>query len=169
MASADADPMADAKERVLRLLSIRWRSRGELERRLRAAGVGPQTIEAALDDLQRSGLVDDERVAREVVRDQAERRMAGSRAIRSELWRRNVPDGMGEAALAAAGDEAERAGRLAASRAGRLAGLPPDVAFRRLYGLLLRRGYDASVAREACRAALAEALRELDDTSLDGV
>jgi regulatory protein len=168
MTPTDADPVVQAKERALRLLGTRWRSRGELERRLRAAGIEPEAAEAALADLERSGLVDDGRVAREVVRDQAERRMAGSRAIRSELWRKDVPAGVGEAALAAAGDEAERAGRLAASRVGRLAGLPPDVAFRRLHGLLLRRGYDSSVALEACRAALAGAIDDTDAGGIDG-
>jgi hypothetical protein len=44
---------------------------------------------------------------------------------------------------------------LAESRAYRFAGLAPEAAYRRLYGLLLRRGYGPSIARDACRAALA--------------
>ena len=39
-----------------------------------------------------------------------------------------------------------------------MTGLEPQAAHRRLYGLLLRRGYGPDVARDAARKALAEAL-----------
>jgi hypothetical protein len=49
----------------------------------------------------------------------------------------------------------ERGLELATSRAGRLGGLDPTKAFARLSSLLVRRGYDADVARRAARRALA--------------
>jgi regulatory protein len=151
-----AGPRGTAKDRALRLLGARWRSREELRRRLRAAGFTDPEVEQALEDLERVGLVDDARFAREAVRDQATRRLAGDGAIRSALREKGVDHATAEMALAGAVDEGERARTLAVRRAARMMGLGPDAAARRLYGMLLRRGYDHSVAGEACRAALEE-------------
>lgn len=150
-------PRGSARDAALRLLAVRWRSRMELERRLTSSGYPREEIEAALERLEDVGLVDDERFAREIVRDQASRRLAGSRAIRATLREKGVDEAIAQASLEAAGDEAERAFELASRRAGRLTALPPEAAYSRLLGLLLRRGYSGALAREASRAALAAA------------
>jgi regulatory protein len=144
---------------------VRWRSEAELRRRLRAAGFDIAEVEDALEGLSRAGLVDDARFAREVVRDQAGRRRASARAIRGALRQKGVDPGLIEEAVAEAGEDLDRASDLARSRIHRLSGFPPDAAFRRLYGLLVRRGYSSDVAREACREALAE--REEEPESLE--
>jgi regulatory protein len=149
-------PRGSAKDRALILLGVRWRSRRELERRLRTAGFEEEEIQAALADLEVVGLIEDRRFAREMVRDQATRRLAGNRSIRASLLQRGVAREIVDEALEEAGEEAERAEALALRRAQRLAGLEPEAAYRRLYGLLLRRGFGPGVAREACRAALAQ-------------
>jgi regulatory protein len=154
---AGAGPRGTAKDRALRLLGVRWRSREELRRRLGQAGFPPEEIERALEDLERVGLVDDERFAREAVRDQTSRRLAGNRAVRAALREKGIDQVVAEEAIQAAGDEAERAHELAVRRATRMAALGPEAAARRLYGVLLRRGYGHEVAREACKAAIAEA------------
>lgn len=159
-AAREAGPRGTAKDRALGLLGVRWRSREELRRRLLRAGFDADQIEPALEDLERAGLIDDERFAREVVRDQACRRFSGNRAVRAALAQKGVDPDVAAAAMEPLGDESERALELATSRASRMAGLAPEVAFRRLYSLLLRRGYGPSVAREACRGALADALSE---------
>ncbi|MDP8956110.1 MAG: recombination regulator RecX [Actinomycetota bacterium] len=142
------------KDRALRLLSVRSRSRAELRRRLNQAAFEPDEVETTLDDLERVGLVDDERFAREFVRDRAALRLAGGRAIRAELLRLGIRADVVEAALAEGGDEGERARALALNRAPRLRGLPPETAYRRLYSLLLRRGYGHTTASAACAEAL---------------
>jgi regulatory protein len=112
---------------------------------------------SALEDLDRSGLIDDERFAREVVRDQGNRRMAGDRAIRTGLRAKGVAPEVIEQALAASStDEEGRALELARRRAGRMNGIAPEAAARRLYGLLVRRGFGPGLAREATRRALEE-------------
>ena len=113
-------------------------------------------VEEALEDLERVGLVDDDRFAGEVVRDRAALRLTGGRAIRAELLRLGVRAEIADAALAEAGDEAERARALALKRAPRLRELPPEKAHRRLYSLLLRRGYSHDIATAACAEALGE-------------
>jgi len=155
-------PRASAKDRALGLLAVRWRSRVELERRLRTAGFDSEEIAAAIADLERAGLVDDERFARAVVSDRAGRRLSGDRAIRSALRAQGVGAEVADRALRDAGDEGERALALARRRAGRLTGSDPAAAYRRLFGLLVRRGFGPQVAREACRHALREALPEAE-------
>lgn len=102
--------------------------------------------------------MDDARFARELVRDQAGRRLAGDRAVRAALWEKGVAPEEADRALEAAGDEAARALELASRRAMRLGNAGADTASRRIYGLLLRRGYGPSVARDATRKALADLL-----------
>jgi regulatory protein len=144
-----------AKDRALGFLAVRWRSREELRRRLARAGFDPDEIDQTLEDLERAGLIEDARFARELVRDQAGRRLSGDRAILASLRQKGVAADVAEAALEDAGDEAARARSLAERRAARLSGLSPEAAYRRLYGTLMRRGYPPGLAREACRAALA--------------
>ena len=158
-------PRGTAKDRALILLATRWRSREELRRRLRAAGFADPDIESALDDLEAAGLVEDGRFAREVVRHQAGTRLAGDRAIREALRAAGVSADVTEAAVLRAGDEAERALELATRRAAKLTNLAPEAAYRRLFGLLARRGYPVEVAREACRTALRE---EFDQATSEG-
>ena len=156
-------PRGSAKDRALGLLAVRWRSRVELERRLRAAGFDAEEVGSAIEDLEGAGLVDDARFARELVADRAGRRLAGDRAVRYALLAKGVPRDVAAQAMEAAGDEAERALSLARKRAVRLSPSEPEAAYRRLYALLLRRGFGSSVAREACRQALREALPEAEE------
>jgi regulatory protein len=161
-------PRGTAKDRALGLLAVRWRSRVELERRLVRAGYEPDEVRDALIDLERAGLVDDERFAREVVRSKATGRLAGPRAVREALRTSGVDAQIAEHAMAEAAvgdseaDEA-RATALAQKRATRMAGIAPDVAARRLFDLLVRRGYGPDVARLAARTALSEAFQAPPD------
>ena len=155
-------PSGSARDRALALLAVRWRSEAELQRRLRAAGFPDEEIEEALAGLERAGLIDDERFAREVVRDQVARRRASGRAMRAALRQKGVAADVADAAIEEAGSDEERARELAESRAPKLAVLGPEAAYRRLYGLLVRRGYAPGVARDACRAALAAALGSIE-------
>ncbi len=151
----DGRPRGNAKDRALLLLGVRWRSREELRRRLSTAGFEAEQISAAITDLERAGLIDDARFAREVVREQAGRRLLGDRAIRRALRDKGVDPGHIDATLADAGDEQARASELAERQALRSGHLAPDAAYRRIVGVLLRRGYGHATAREATRAALA--------------
>jgi regulatory protein len=157
-----------AKDRALGLLAVRWRSREELRRRLRQAGFEPEETERALTDLTTAGLIEDGRFARELVRDQAGRRLSGDRAIRGALRVKGVPADLAETALLEAGDEAQRARELATRRAMRMGSLAPEAAYRRLYGLLMRRGFPPGLAVEACRAALAQVFPHSDAEPADG-
>jgi regulatory protein len=142
-----------AKDRALRLLGVRARSRDELRRRLRQAGHAEEEAEAALADLERVGLIDDEAFATEVVRWKLDRQGFGHRAALTALREKGVPREIAERAVAEAGweqDEEARAEEVAAARLPRLAALDRGTAYRRLQGFLLRRGFDPEVVRTVC-------------------
>jgi regulatory protein len=147
---------ADAHERALGLLAVRARSRWEIQMRLRRAGFEAEEIAETLSRLERVGLVDDEAFARQLVEHRFQVRSAGRRAVASELAAKGISPEVANLVLeemSGPGDE-ERAHALAESRARRLDKLPPEKAFGRLSGLLMRRGFDPATARSAARRAL---------------
>src|SRR6266536_6471094 len=83
--NSGSPPRGTAKDRALRLLGVRSRSREELRRRLLAAGFPAEEVATAVRDLEAVGLVDDERFAGEWARDRASRRLDGDRVVRSSL------------------------------------------------------------------------------------
>lgn len=145
----------DCHERALRLLSVRPRSRRELEVRLLRAGFDPDDVAGELERLEAVGLIDDERFAREFTEHQLVARRAGRRAVASALAAKGVDRRTVDRVLAEApGDDAERADDLARRRAERLRGVAPEKAFGRLVSFLVRRGHDPETARRAARSAL---------------
>lgn len=153
--------MKDCHERALGLLAVRARSRRELERRLLAAGFDRGEVDDSLERLERVGLVDDDAFARQLAAHAFEHRGDGRRAVASALAAKGVDPSLAVGVLdELGGDEQERADRLAASRTTRLGSLPPEKAFQRLTGLLLRRGYAPEIARGAARRALGVASAE---------
>lgn len=153
-------PRTSAKDRALRLLSVRSRSRAELERRLSRAGYEPDEVEAAIADLEEVGLVDDERFARELA-EAKRRRGMGRRAGLAALRAKGVDREIAEQAVGEVNpeDEADRAYELALGRLERLGSLPPDVAYRRTVAFLVRRGFEPVIASTAVRRARAEVER----------
>ena len=145
------------KDRALRLLGVRARSREELRRRLAQKGHDAGEIEQALDDLERVGLIDDEAFARELVAHHVERRGAGPRVALDVLFKAGVSRDVAERVVeAATPDDAEaRAEEVARGRLSRLGALDEATAYRRLLSFLLRRGYDGETARNAARRVLA--------------
>ena len=150
-------PKTSVKERALRLLSVRSRSKSELQQRLLRAGFEPVEVESALDDLERVGLIDDEAFAREVAEYQRRKgmgRRAGMNALRVKGVDREIAERIAEEVSPE--DESERALEVAVQRLQKLRGLDPATRQRRLQDFLMRRGYDPEIARDACRKAMSE-------------
>ena len=150
-------PKTAVKERALRLLSVRSRSRSELEQRLLRAGYDAEEVETALIDLERVGLIDDEAFAIQVAESQKRKGM-GRRAGLNALRVKGVDRALAErvADEVSPEDEAERALEVAVQRLTKLRGLDPATRRRRLQDFLMRRGYDPATARDACAKALTE-------------
>jgi regulatory protein len=100
-----------------RALARREHSRRSLRERLQRAGVGESELEDALAELERVGLLDDARFARERARVLAERGK-GDAAIQFDLERAGVASAEVEEALVGLEPERERAERLVGRRGG---------------------------------------------------
>jgi regulatory protein len=152
---APDDPVAAAHTVALRLLTVRARSRAEVEARLRRKGFDAGTVDAALERLERAGLLDDKAFAADLAALRSERGVA-SALVRRELRARGIdPETAGRVAANPPGDEeAERCRALADAWVRRHGGLAPEVAARRLAGHLARRGYSASLVARTVRATI---------------
>ena len=125
---------AEALAVAIRALARREHSRRSLRERLLRAQVTPDDADQVVAELQRLGLLDDGRYARERARVLAERGK-GDVAIRSDLDNAGVDAAQIEAALADLDPERERAGRLVGRR-----GATPATA-----RLLASRGFDEDI------------------------
>lgn len=104
-----------ALARATRALVHSDRSRSTLEQRLAAAGIGAAPVRAAIETLERAGLVDDARFAARRAAALADRGR-GDAAIRHDLERQGIPDELVAEALAGLEPERERASRLVERR-----------------------------------------------------
>lgn len=150
---------ADAYEAALNSLDLCARTREELRRSLLARGFVSGAVEATLDRLADSGLVDDRRYAERAVEVSAARPV-GVYAVRRKLRAKGVAEEDAEAALGALDDEqqAQAAQAVARSLLRRYAQLPAREGRAKLSQALARRGF----SWEAVRAAV-DAVWEADE------
>ncbi|MCS7038020.1 MAG: regulatory protein RecX [Anaerolineae bacterium] len=135
-----------AFDHAVRLLSIRPRSRFEIESRLRSEGLGAAAIAAALARLERLGYLDDAAFARWWVENRTRFSPRSRQALQHELHQKGVARPLIEAALGDfdADEQALAAGR---QRAARWANLTPAEFGRKMIAFLCRRGFDPDTAR----------------------
>lgn len=145
-----------AREICLRQLALRPRTRAELAAALAKRGISEEVSAGVLDRYDEVGIIDDAAFARAWVSSRHAGRGLARRALANELRRRGVD---GEVATEALGEldeetEAETA-RVLVERKLRTARGEPDAVFRRLVGMLARKGYPPGVAIRAVKDALA--------------
>jgi len=147
---ADRTPPA-ALPTAVRMLARREYGRSELRARLCQRGIDASSADAALDELQRRGLLSDARYANAVVAQKAGR--YGRRAIAYALKEKGIETSAADAALGqlAGRDEVEEALALLSRRYDK----PPQNRNEkaRQVRFLLSRGYPMSVALKALRLA----------------
>ncbi|MFP5284046.1 MAG: regulatory protein RecX [Actinomycetes bacterium] len=142
----DADPEMVARAIVLRRLTASARTRHELREALGQRGVSDEVAERVLDRFQAAGLVDDTAFARQWVESRQQRRSLSRQYLRLELQRKGVHRDDIDAALAevAPGDELEAARALGRKKLASLTGVDTATRYRRLAGVLGRRGFSPS-------------------------
>ena len=143
-----ADGVEQAHSRALDYLTYRPRSEAELRAYLLEKGCLEGVVEEVLARLARVGLVDDEGFAHYWRDNRARFRPRGRRMLSYELGQKGVASEVIEAALEDY-DEVAAARKVAQEQARRLGNLPPDVARRRLFERLARRGFSYDLIREA--------------------
>jgi regulatory protein len=132
-------------DRAMRFLQTRLHSRSELQRKLKRQEWGDAVIDAVLDDLARMEYLDDARFAKTKALAAAEHKKHGKRRAYAELIKSGVKGDVAARALEDVyepHDSTRVARELAMKQRDRLLKLDPQVARRRLFGMLQRRGFE---------------------------
>ena len=154
----DADVESVARTIALRTLAARARTRHELEQSLRAKNVPQAAIDAVVDRLEEVGLVNDASFAIDWVTSRQQRRHLSRRVLRRELQAKGVQSSEIDRALEPVDLDAElkSARDLVERKRAAMNGLSRDVQYRRLAGMLSRRGFDASITARVLDDVLSE-------------
>lgn len=162
------EALAPVRKRALGLLDQRARSREELRGRLIKAEFEQELIDEVLDDLTRTGLLNDSAFATEWVRQRASRRGKSARALDRELRDKGVGAADRADALSQITDEdAEATARAVAEKAARKVKTAPadrteyDKYLRRVVGALARRGFSQGMSLRIAKDALEARIGEL--------
>jgi regulatory protein len=167
-AAQAADPAEAAREICLRSLAVRPRTRAELAAVLRRHGIADEVAADVLDRYQDVGIVDDEAFAKAWVTSRHHGRGLARRALASELRRKGIGSDAAGAALEELDDQTQAQTaralvdhRLRTERRG-----TPDATFRRMVGMLARKGYPPGLAILVVKQAMAEWTAMSDDLAL---
>lgn len=160
----DKDPVAQAREICLRLLTARPRTRAELHAALVRKGIEAEVADRVLGRLNEVGLVDDAGFAEQWVRSRHTYQGVARRALSAELRRKGVDDPVAAEAVAAVDSESEeaRARDLVRKRLRAMSGVDELTAIRRLVGMLARKGYTEGMAYRVVREELRSAGTDTD-------
>ena len=132
-------------DQAMKYLSGRLHSREELRKKLSRQEYSAAMIDEVLEELKRLGYLDDERFAKTKALSAAQHKHHGPRRAMMELMRAGVKKDVAEVAVGEvyeSNDNVAEARKLAMKQAERLKQLDPQVAKRRLVGMLARRGFD---------------------------
>jgi regulatory protein len=161
--SASRDSAELAREICLNQLAVRPRTRAELAEVLRRRGVAAEVAQQVLERYSEVGMIDDQAFARAWVTSRHHGRGLARRALADELRRKGV-DALAIGTAMDCLDESaeEEMARTLVARRLRLERGNPEAAFRRLVGLLARKGYPAGLAIRVVKEALAERAESAD-------
>lgn len=152
-----ADPEGVGRTILLDSLTGQARTRQELADKLAKREVPDEVATELLDRFTEVGLIDDASYARQWVESRHRSRGLAPRALAQELRRKGVGDEEAKAALEQIDEDDQRdaARALVDKKLRSMRGLDPQVATRRLAGLLARKGYPDGLAFAVVREALA--------------
>jgi regulatory protein len=164
-----ADPEGVGRTILLDSLTGQARTRQELADKLAKREVPDEVATELLDRFTEVGLIDDASYARQWVESRHRSRGLAPRALAQELRRKGVGDEEAKAALEQIDEDDQRdaARALVDKKLRSMRGLDPQVATRRLAGLLARKGYPAGLAFSVVREALAGSDDELVTDVID--
>lgn len=146
----DADVESVARTIALRKLTAKACTRHELDRALQAKNVPEGVIDGVLDRLQEVGLVNDASFAVDWVTSRQQRRHLSRRVLRRELQAKGVERSHIDSAL----DQVDRNAELTSARdladrkLASMNGVAREVQYRRLAGMLSRRGFDSAITTQ---------------------
>jgi regulatory protein len=145
-----------AREMCLRQLAVRPRTRAELAQALARSRIDADVITEVLDRYDEVGIIDDAAFARAWVSSRHSGRGLARRALAGELRQRGISGDLVGEALETLDEEQEAAtARALVDRKLRTTTGPPEAVFRRVVGMLARKGYPPGLAITVVKDALA--------------
>ena len=152
-------PKRSTYERALDMLEARARGVTELRRLLIRKGEPEADVDAAIERLRASGVLDDANFARQLTRSKAVGAGLSRRRIQQELSKRGVARDVSDEAIQEvfedeAVDEDASIERVARKKLRMLTKVDDATRRRRLYGFLARRGYDSDDIQRVLRLVL---------------
>ncbi|MBI3617457.1 MAG: regulatory protein RecX [Candidatus Omnitrophica bacterium] len=145
------DTVTEAKKYIYRLLKIRFRSEKEVRDKLRKKGFSEPTADEAVGYFKAVGLVDDRQFTRKWIASRLNKPF-GIHRIRFELKEKGIaPELMKEDLEQAMSEYSEMdvAVRLAKHQALKHRDIPREKVKQRVYGYLLRRGFNPAIVMKA--------------------
>jgi len=150
----DEKELKRARNTAYRYLTIRPRSRAEVEQKLRDREFPPDTVASVIEHLLRLGYLNDEQFARQWAAGRVRSRGFGRRRVEQELRQKGIGRDIIRDTLTGLFEEAPEldVARKEADRKLRtLARLEPEVRRRRLAGFLERKGFSPEIIRTIIR------------------
>ena len=151
----DEERKKEAKDAALRFLSFRRRTERQVREKLKKKEFDEKTIEATIDKLKEFDLINDLEFATSWVRDRLAFKPRGKRLLRQELWKKGIrKDIIDQVTEDLCKDEDKAALELVEKIKKRYQNLEPKVARRRMFSLLLRRGFSYETVNQALQTVL---------------
>lgn len=148
------DSIEKAHAAALNFLSYRPRSRREVERRLARSSTEPAVVDAVVDRLEHTGLLDDGAFARFWVDSRQTFRPRGKMALRAEMRQKGLENEVIDEALERVGDEDKAAYEAGTAKLRSYRSLDDREFVRRMIGYLQRRGFAYGIAGSVARRLL---------------
>jgi len=148
-----------AYQYLLKLLQYRPRTVREARERLLGKGFAPDVVEETIARALEEGLLDDRAFASLYAEERVAKRPRAKALIQRELARKGISPGIAREAVEKAlggKDDRELAREALSRRLPTLRSLPREVALRRAFSYLLRRGFPPALAREVVRELLGD-------------
>jgi regulatory protein len=133
-----------ARQYALKLLSYRGRSEKELEERLLKKGVTKPVVSSTINELKEIGVIDDMSLAEALKRQALTTKMLSQNGAKRYMQAKGIPrDIIDVVFYHDKNKDFDNALRLAGKKLMSLNHYPSEIVKRRLYNLLLRRGYSS--------------------------
>ena len=148
-----ADPYSEAMSLALYALAPRAKSRDELFKQLVKRGVDSDIANSVLDSLELQGLLNDLEFAKLWSESRQRAKKLSKRVIAGELRSKGVSQDIINEVIDDIDDESEysQAFSLAQRKYNAISHLDPEVIYRRISGLLMRKGYGHGVCARIMR------------------
>jgi regulatory protein len=141
------DSHADPRAYALRLLNYRSRSKKELSERLSKKGFSNRQIKETIAYLEDIGLIQDKKLASELLRHSIENKFLGQKGVRVFLMSRGLDKGLIDKVLSDYTPEMEEKAAFAfvKKKIRALKGYSEEIIKHKLWGMLQRRGFSTEV------------------------